>query len=405
MSSPTPASAATSSLGRTQDEPLEEFRARARGWLAQAEPPQVPLDLDERFTVLRQWQKKLFEAGWVGIAWSKEAGGQGLTHLHQLVFVEELILARAPQPIGIIGLEVIGPSIDRYGTDWQREELLPRLLSGDDIWCQGFSEPDAGSDLASLRTRAVPDGDDFVVSGQKVWTSWAHVSQWCGLLVRTDPTVRKQAGISFLLVNMATPGITTRPIEQMTGDREFNEVFFDDVRVPQRNLLGSVNEGWSIVAHTLGSERGAAALRRRVELEVALDDAVDQLHRNPGGPPAPSSETGRRIAAAIGRAHVALRVLDGQTRKTTDRLIADARPTPLDSVDKLLLNQVEQIVFSEIAGLLGPFRALPAARPYGLASDRWAHEHLYSRAASIYGGSSQIQRNIIAERLLGLPRG
>ncbi|WPB87864.1 acyl-CoA dehydrogenase family protein [Streptomyces malaysiensis] len=389
----------------TQDESLDAFRARARAWLAEADPPEVPLDLDARFAVLRRWQKTLFEAGWLGIAWSKAAGGQGLTHMHQLVFVEELVRARAPQPIGIIGLEVVGPSIDRYGSDWQRRELLPRLLSGDDIWCQGFSEPNAGSDLASLRTRAVVDGDYFVVSGQKVWTSWAHMAQWCALLVRTDTSVRKQAGISYLLVDMTSPGIAARPIEQMTGDREFCEVFFDEVRVPRRNLLGGLNDGWSIATHTLGSERAGATLRRRVECEVALDDALAQLRRHRADGASGRPEADRRTQAAIGRCHVALRVLDAQTRQTTTRLVAGAGPRPEDSVDKLLLNEIEQIVFSEIAGMLGPLRAVPGSRPRGLRSERWVHEHLFSRAASIYGGTSQIQRNIIAERLLGLPRG
>jgi len=380
-------------------ESLDAFRARARTWLAATDIPAVPLDLDGRFAALRQWQKTLFEAGWVGIAWSKESGGQELSHLHHLVFVEELVRAGAPQPIGLIGLEVVGPSIDRYGSHWQRRELLPRLLSGDDIWCQGFSEPNAGSDLASLRTRAVVDGDEFVVSGQKIWTSWAHLSQWCALLVRTDTSVRKQAGISYLLVDMTSPGITTRPITQMTGDREFCEVFFDDVRVPRRNLLGELNGGWAIATHTLGSERAGATLRRRVECEVALDEAVEQLRAKPG------SANDERAATAVGRAHIAMRVLDAQTRQTTARLFADTGPTPMDSVDKLLLTDAEQTVFAEIAGLLGPLRAVPGARPRGLAAQRWAHEHLYSRAASIYGGSSQIQRTIIAERLLGLPRG
>jgi alkylation response protein AidB-like acyl-CoA dehydrogenase len=383
-------------------ESLDAFQARARAWLSDAELPEVPRDLDARFAVLRQWQKTLFEAGWGGIAWSKEAGGQGLTHLHQLVFVEELVRAGAPQPVGLIGLEVVGPSIDRYGTDRQRRELLPRLLSGDDIWCQGFSEPNAGSDLASLRTRAVADGDEFVVSGQKIWTSWAHLSQWCALLVRTDTSVRKQAGISYLLVDMNSPGITTRPITQMTGDREFCEVFLDEVRVPRQNLLGGENEGWAIATHTLGSERAGATLRRRVECEVALGDAVEQIRRHRADP---GSEAERRARAAVGRSHVAMRVLDAQTRQTTARLVADTGPTPMDSVDKLLLTEVEQTVFAEIAGLLGPLATVPGARPHGLRSERWAHEHLYSRASSIYGGSSQIQRTIIAERLLGLPRG
>lgn len=378
-------------------EPLEAFRARVRSWLAGTGIPEVPEDPDGRFAALRRWQRTLFDGGWAGLAWSREAGGQGLTHAHQLVFDEELVRAGAPQPVGLIGLEVVGPSIDRYGTEQQRRELLPRLLSGDDIWCQGFSEPEAGSDLASLRTRAVVDGDDFVVSGQKIWTSWAHEAQWCALLVRTDPAVRKQAGISYLLVDMASPGITTRPIRQMTGDEEFCEVFLDEVRVPRGNLLGGLNDGWAIATHTLGSERSGANLRRRVELEVALDDAVAALRAH-----GPVSD---RARDAVGRAHIAMRVLDAQTRQTAARLVAGVGPTPADSVDKLVLNDVEQTVFAEIAGLLGALRAVPGASPSGLRSGHWAHEHLYSRAASIYGGSAQVQRTIVAQRLLELPRG
>ncbi|MFC5064861.1 acyl-CoA dehydrogenase family protein [Actinomycetospora atypica] len=376
---------------------LDTYREEVRSRLAEMDVPDVPLELDARFAVLRRWQQVLFDAGWLGIAWSREAGGQGLTPMHQLVVVEELVRARAPQPIGLIGLDVVGPSIDLYGTAWQRRELLPRLLSGQDIWCQGFSEPDAGSDLASLQTRAVRAGDEFVVSGQKVWTSWAHEAQWCALLVRTDPEAAKHAGISYLLVDMASPGVTARPIEQMTGDREFCEVFFDEVRVPRRNLLGEENAGWSIAMHTLGTERAAATLRRRVECEVALEDAVAELRRH--------GADDDRTRAAIGRAHIALRVLGARTRRTVARLAAGAGASPEDSVDKLVLNDAEQTLFAQLADLLGPLRATPGVRPRGLRSERWVHDHLFSRAASIYGGSAQIQRNIIAERLLGLPRG
>ena len=379
---------------------LDRYRQRARDWLAEATIPEVPLPLTEKFAVLRDWQKSLYAAGWVGIAWSTDAGGQGLTPLHHLVFTEELARARAPQPIGLIGLDVVGPSIERYGTSWQRTELLPRLLSGDDIWCQGFSEPEAGSDLASLRTRAVIDGDYFVVSGQKVWTSWAHMSQWCALLVRTDPNAPKHKGISYLVVDMSSPGITVRPLVQMTGDEEFCEVFFDEVRVPRRNLVGQLNEGWPLAIHTLGTERAGYTLRRRVDYEVAVDDAVSEIRHHLRGEGAPD-----RVNSAIGRTQVALRVLDAQTRKTITRLADKLGPTPEDSVDKLLLNDLEQDIFASIAELLGPLRSSPSARPFGLNTERWVHDHLYSRATSIYGGTSQIQRNIIAERLLGLPRG
>ncbi|SFF68295.1 acyl-CoA dehydrogenase family protein [Blastococcus tunisiensis] len=380
---------------------LDTYRTNVRAWLRAADMPVVPRDLDKRFAVLREWQRTLFDAGWIGIAWSTESGGQGLTAQHQLVFSEELARAQAPQPIGLIGLDVVGPSIDEYGSEWQRRTLLPRLLSGEDIWCQGFSEPEAGSDLASLRTRARLEGDTFVVSGQKVWTSWAAQADWCALLARSDDGAPKHQGISYLLVDMKTPGITVRPLVQMTGDREFCEVFFDNVRVPADNLVGEIHAGWPIAIHTLGTERGVYTLRRRVDAEVALDDAVAELRQRAALPDGvPLSE---RFLATLGKATVALRALDAQTRRTVDRL--SAGPTPEDSVDKLLLNGIEQTVYGCLADLLGPFRSTPTSRPLGLEAERWVHEHLYSRAASIYGGTSQIQRNIISQRLLGLPRG
>lgn len=381
---------------------LDEFRASARAWLAEADIPAVPLDLEERFTTLRTWQHTLFDAGWMGIAWSRESGGRGLSALHQLVFSEELARAGAPWPIGLIGVDVVGASIDKYGAPWQRETLLPRLLSGQDIWCQGFSEPGAGSDLAALSTYAEIDGDDFVINGQKVWTSWGHMAQWCALLVRTDRNVAKHQGISYLVVDMSTPGITARPLVQMTGDREFSEVYFDDVRVPTSQLVGNLNEGWGIAQHTLGHERGSYTLRRRVEYGVAVDDAIGQLaaHSIANG-----NDINDRACEAVGRAFTAVRGLEAQTRKTMDRVLRAVGPDALDSVDKLSLNEVEQRVFAEISNLLGADRTALDSSPGGLETARWNKDHLYSRAASIYGGTSQIQRNIIAERLLGLPRG
>lgn len=383
---------------------LDVFRGQAREWLRQAAIPDAPMGFEERFKVLREWQRTLFDAGWMGIAWPVEVGGRGLSPRHQFTFAEELVRARAPMPIGLIGLDVVGPTITRYGTEEQRTSLLPRLLSGDDIWCQGFSEPGAGSDLASLRTSARQEGDEFVVSGQKVWTSWAGQADRCALLVRTDPGARKHKGISYLLVDMRTPGIEVRPLIQMTGDGEFCEVFFDDVRVPAGNLLGRLHEGWPIAMHTLGTERGEYTLRRRVNLEVSLEDVIADVRREITERPA-SPDLLTRVAAGLGRSYVAARALEGQTRKTVQRLVDDTGPTPEDSVDKLLLTEIEQRVFGVVADLLGPFRVDAASRPLGLETDRWVYEHYYSRAASIYGGTSQIQKNIIAERLLGLPRG
>lgn len=381
---------------------LQTWREHVRAWLATADIPEVPIDLIDRFNVLRRWQHTLFEAGFIGISWSKQAGGQGLSPLHQLVFSEELAKAGAPQPIGLIGLDVVGQSIDKYGREWQRSELLPRLLSGEHIWCQGFSEPGSGSDLASLSTRARIEGDEFVINGQKVWTSWAHLSQWCALLARTDTEAPKHKGISYILVDMRTPGVTARPLTQMTGESEFCEVFFEDVRVPVENLVGELNQGWAIAQDTLSHERGSYTLRRRVEYEVSIDEAARELRRHfEDAGTAPSDW----VLEQLGRSFVAARALDGLTRKTMQRQINDEVPSPLDSVDKLSLNEVEQLVYTSITNLLGPNRLALNANPMGLETARWVKEHYYSRAASIYGGTSQIQKNIISERLLGLPRG
>jgi alkylation response protein AidB-like acyl-CoA dehydrogenase len=380
---------------------LEEYRAAVREWLARADAPRIPLDLDERFVVLRKWQRTLYDAGWVGISWSKEAGGHGLSPLHQLVFAEELARAGAPQPIGLIGLEVVGPSIDRYGDVEQRTKLLPRLLSGEDIWCQGFSEPGAGSDLAALQTRARVEADEFVITGQKVWTSWADKADWCALLARTDSAAAKHKGISYILVDMRSPGVTVRPRVQMTGDREFCEVFFEDVRVPLHNLVGQLNAGWTIAQHTLGDERGSYTLRRCVEYEVALSEAVRELREYYA---ATGTRPTDRVCEQIGRAYTAIRGLEGQTRKTMQRKLNGEGPSPFDSVDKLSLNEVEQRMYTAITDLLGPLRNIIDEPLAGLDTARWVKEHYYSRAVSIYGGTSQVQRNIIAERLLGLPR-
>jgi len=376
---------------------LDTYREAARAWLAAATLPEVPLDLDARFDVLREWQATLFQAGWLGISWSRESGGQGLTALHQLVFSEELARAGAPMPAGLIGLDVVGPSIDTYATPEQKGRLLPQLLSGEEIWCQGFSEPDAGSDLASLRTSARIEGDRFIINGQKIWTSWAHKAQWCALLARTDDSAPKHRGISYIAVRMDTPGVTVRPLVQMTGDSEFCEIFFDNVRVPVANLIGDLNAGWPIAQNTLSHERGSYTLRRMVEYDVAVEEAFDQVRQRTG-------DLSTRSLENLGRAYISVRGLEALTRRTMDRKARGEIPSPYDSIDKLSLNEVEQRVYSSITDLLGPFRLTPNDPATGLDGARWVKEHYYSRAVSIYGGTSQVQRNIIADRLLRLPR-
>lgn len=380
---------------------LDEFREYVVRWLSGQEIPGVSEDLDIRFEDLRRWQGKLYDAGLIAITWPEEWGGQGLSVHHQQAFVEQLAAFRAPQPIGLIGLDVVGPSIAQYAAPQLRDRLVGPLLSGQDIWCQGFSEPGAGSDLAALKTKAVRDGGEFVISGQKTWTSWAHKADRCALLARTGEDGERHRGISYFVVDMDCPGISVRPIEQMTGESEFGEVFFDEVRVPAGNLVGELDEGWRIALDTLGHERGSYAIRRRVEISAPFDDAVAALgawiEREHVDVPDLVSE-------AIGASKVALRALQAQTWATLQRIAEDHVPSAMDSVDKLVLTGVEQTVFDSLKDVIGPFVTVPDASVAGLEAGPITRNYMYGRAGSIYGGTAQIQRNIIGERLFGLPR-
>jgi alkylation response protein AidB-like acyl-CoA dehydrogenase len=378
---------------------IADFRRQAQSWLADADIPRLPAGYAGRPQLLRAWHRTLYKAGWVGIQWPRDVGGLGLSVHHQLAFNEELARARAPQPAGAIGLEIVGPTILKYGTQAQRDRFIPPLLAGDEVWCQGFSEPGAGSDLASLRTSAVIDGDALVITGQKIWTSWATDTDWCALLVRTDPAAaRPHRGISYVLVSMHTPGVTVKPIVMLNGDAEFNELFFDQVRVPLANVLGELNGGWTLAMDTLGWERAGYSIRRRVENEIAFRELIDhtqvQLELAEREPDVAS-------AAAFGHVYAQLKAFEALTRRSAQRLAEGAVPSPHDSVDKLWLTQTEQALTGLAFDLLAAERTAPADDDGRERVKRF----LYGRAASVYGGSSQIQRTLIAERLLGLPRG
>src|SRR6266581_4630816 len=258
----------------------QQFRDEFRAWLTTNTPPEWAGDTNaedraDYLKYLRDWQRKLYEGGWAGISWPQQYGGRGAALMEQAIFQEELARANAPPLIGTIGLSLVGPTIIAMGTQEQKERYLAKILSGEEIWCQGFSEPNAGSDLASLRTRAELKGDEFIVNGQKVWTTLGHISDMCMLLVRTDPDAPKHRGLSYLLVEMRTPGITVKPLRQMTGEAEFNEMFFEDVRVPRKNLLGPLNEGWRVATTTLMNERGTSALATVMRYRIVFDEIVD----------------------------------------------------------------------------------------------------------------------------------
>lgn len=373
----------------------ERLQQRARTWLARERPADLPHGLDERFSALQDWQRKLYDAGFLGLGWPEAYGGSGGDLLDRIVFNEELAASGAPLPAGLVSLEVVGPTILEYGSEEQRRRFLPPLLRGDEMWCQGFSEPEAGSDLASLRTRAEQAGAGFRLSGQKVWTSWAQYSSWCAVLARTDDQGPKHRGITYFLVRMDEPGITLRPLVQITGDPEFSEMFLDGVPVPEDQVLGEVNGGWRIAMATLGYERGPFALRQQVLIRSALDDLVAEadaagLLEDPHG------------FQQLGECEMLVEVLRANGYGTVTGLLAGRHPAE-SSIDKLFMSRVEQRVHGFALDLLGSLRTAHATGT-PLDHSRWIHDYMYSRAATIYGGTSQIQQDIIAHRLLGLPR-
>ncbi|MFF0366433.1 acyl-CoA dehydrogenase family protein [Micromonospora sp. NPDC005087] len=376
---------------------VSDLRDQVRTWLGRTEVPRLSGEAGERFAQQREWQRRLYDAGLLGAAWPVEFGGRGLTALHQVAVTTELVRHHAPPPVGEIGLEIVGPTILTFGSDEQRAELLPRILSGEDIWCQGFSEPEAGSDLASLRTTAVESGEVFIVNGQKTWSSYAKHATKCALLARTDPAASPQhRGISYLLIDLHLDGIEVRPIVQLTGADEFAEIFFTDVAVPISALLGERNRGWHYTMHTMSHERGPYVLKRQAELALMFDAVVTALAGQPGAD---------RWAAEIGRQRVVLDALSAQSDRTADRLARGVGPAAEDSVDKLALTAADQSLTGAFATLAAGSRTVPSGRPHGLDAGRLTEDYYFGRASSIYGGTGQIQRNIVAERLLGLPKG
>jgi alkylation response protein AidB-like acyl-CoA dehydrogenase len=387
--------AATESERRLQDE--------IRGFLAAERPDaaRLPRRLGERMEVLRAWQARCYEAGYVGRAWPLEFGGGGGPAAEQIIIDQELAAAGAPEFANVVGLDVLGPSLLRFGTDEQRRRYIPAILAAEEIWCQGFSEPDAGSDLASLRTRAEERGDHFVVSGQKTWVSWGQFARWCGVLARTDDAALKHRGISMLIVDMRAPGVELRPMTQITGHAEFCELFLDEVVVPRANLLGELGDGWKIAMHTLGHERGTAALPRQVKLRTWLDRAVRiAAERTVDGEPL-IDDPGAQLALA--RALVGVEVLRHHAYRTVGELVRGGAVGPDSSSVKLLMAEAEQRLAATVLDVLGP--TLEHAEPEAVdENDFWHETYLYSRAASVYGGTQQIQRNIIADRVLALPQ-
>jgi alkylation response protein AidB-like acyl-CoA dehydrogenase len=338
----------------------------------------------------RAWQRKLNEAGYIGIGWPKEFGGRGATLMEQLIFDQEMILARAPTPINVIGLGMGGPVIIAHGTEDQKRRYLAPLLSADEIWCQGFSEPNAGSDLSALRTRAEDAGDHYVVNGQKVWTSFAHVAKWCLLLTRERQAANPRDGLTYLIVDMESPGVEVRPLVQITGDPEFNEVFFNDVKVPKAQVLGDPGEGWRVAMTTLLHERGTLGMALATAAKMAADELADHVRRTGrGGDPL--------LRQKVAGYQIEARALQLNGYRGITSVMKNGIPGPEGSFLKLMFSELNQRIQETAVDAMGPLGQV-------YDGERWQYGFLRSRANTIEAGTSEVLRNIIAERVLGLPR-
>ena len=375
----------------------EQFRKELNAWLSTHLTDAVIAASARRgkdedaFETLRSWNATIADAGWAAVSWPAKYGGRGATAIEQLVYAEEATRARVPHPLNTIGINNIAPAIMQYGTEEQKAALLPRMLRADDIWCQGMSEPEAGSDLASLRTRAVRDGDDFVVNGQKIWTSLGHRADWCQLYVRTDPDAAKHKGISCLIVDMTLPGIEARPLVTLSGDADFAEVFFNDVRVPVDAMLGPLNKGWQVATTTLSHERAGAA-RLYAEMQVRLQDLVDDLvgHTVNGRSAIDDPSTVRRL----GELDTRIKNLEILCRRSISAGMHGGDAFASAGLAKSVWGQIGKDLAALAFDKLGP----------GAADGRWDEYRLTSHALTIAGGTTQISKNITAQRVLGLPR-
>ncbi|MBI4247847.1 MAG: acyl-CoA dehydrogenase family protein [Candidatus Rokubacteria bacterium] len=382
----------------------EAFRKEVRQWLEANLPDDLRgrafaasrADHDE-VRRLRAWQQRMYEAGYVGMDWPRQFGGRGATLVEQIILFQEMARAESPQLVNRGGLSMLGPTLMKHGTADQQQRFLPKILTADELWCQGFSEPNAGSDLANLQTRAELRGDECIVNGQKVWTSMAHVADWCFLLVRTDPAAPKHKGISFILVDMKSPGITVRPLRQMTGEAEFNEVFFDGVRVPAANLVGRLHEGWGVALTTLAYERDLLTFIRHISLRNALHRLVRLVReRGVAGDPV--------VRQKVAQLWIGEQALQLNGYRSLTKIVKGGQPGPEGSTAKLFWSQLDQELAQVATEVLGPAAQLAAGSPWAPDEGQWEFYELLAQASGIRAGTSEILRNILGERVLGLPK-
>jgi alkylation response protein AidB-like acyl-CoA dehydrogenase len=388
-----------------------KFRDEFRAWLT----PNVPKNWDsrrgeaakaqsmeERFEFLKKWQQKMYEAGWAGVSWPKEYGGRGASLMQQVIFWQEMAQAGAPPLANVLGLGLIGPTLIAFGTEAQKKRFLSKILSAEEIWCQGFSEPNAGSDLANVSCSAELQGDHYIVNGQKVWNSYGWAADWCELVVRTDPSQAKHKGLTVLLVDMKSPAVEVRPLRQMTGETEFNEIFFHDVRVPTENVVGKVNDGWSVAIGTLMHERGSFGAGLQVMYRRNMDRLIELSHSTPrnGGKAVDDPLIRQKLALC----YAEIEIMRWNQMRAFSRISATGVPGPEGSIQKIFWSELNQR-FQQIAQeMLGPFGQLEQGDPLAIDNGAWSYGYLRTRGNTIEAGTSEIQRNIIGHFVLGLPK-
>jgi alkylation response protein AidB-like acyl-CoA dehydrogenase len=382
----------------------EAFRREIADWMAEnlrGEFESVkgrggPGDEHALFAERHAWEKRMGQHGWVGVGWPKSVGGRGCSLTQQMIFHEEYARAGGPGRVGHIGEGLLGPTLIHFGNDEQKQRFLPKILSGEEVWCQGYSEPSAGSDLANVQTRAELEGDEWIVNGQKVWTSGAEWSDWCFVLCRSDPDAQpKHRGISYLLVPMHQPGIEVRPIVQMTGDSEFSEVFFSDARTAANNIVGEAGGGWTVAMGTLAFERGASTLGQQMLFQNELDEIIRIAKRN-------GKNEDPLVRQKIAQAWMGLRIQRYHALRTLVGVDEGADPPPAAMISKIFWATWHRDLGKLAMDVMGPDAELARGEPYDLTGLQ--RMFLFTRSDTIYAGSNQIQRNIIAERVLGLPR-
>lgn len=386
------------------------FRGALRAWLAAHLPAgwregraQLPEDEVERRRFQRDWQRALARAGWVAIQWPHEYGGRAATLREQIIYTEEMARVRAPEILDPVSVNIVGPTLITYGSAAQKARHLPPIRPADEVWCLGFSEPNAGSDLASLRCRAARDGDHWIVTGQKVWSSKAHFADYCLLLVRTDPAAPKHRGISCLIVDMRSPGVSWRPLIQLSGHSEFNEVFFEEVQVPADNLLGPQNGGWPVIRSALAHERGTLwAFDFKIRLQNGARALADLFRRCGAGAAGRGADVAT-LRHQVAQAHIEAEVFAAHTLRILPRLHTAAGAPPEAALQKLLGSEIQQRTLETAMALAGPYAQL-ARDPRAIERGEWAEAYLYSRSVTISSGTSEVLRTLLAQQALGLPR-